>query len=101
MYKLNEARLGQQAQYGAAANSEIRRTGEAKYRATIGKYQVRKEGWSVASTESMAEHAMVSTEGEKPTSYSEVAESLRKLKQANPAQAAGLKILRLSELSEN
>ena len=101
MYRLNEARLGQQAQYGAAANSEIRRTGTAKYRATIGKYKVRKEGWSVASTESMSERAMVSKEGEKPTSYSEVAESLRKLKQANPGAAVGLKILRLSELSED
>jgi hypothetical protein len=101
MYRLNEARLEKQAQYGAAGNSEIRRSGTAKYRAAVGKYKIRKEGWKVVSSETMTERAMVSSEGEKPTSYTEVAESLRKLKQANPAQAMGLKILRPSELSEN
>ena len=38
-------------------------------------------------------------EGGKPVIYSEAAEALRKLKQHDPARAAGLKIVRLSELS--
>ena len=38
-------------------------------------------------------------EGDKPVIYSEAAEALRKLKQHDPAKAAGLKIVRLSELS--
>jgi len=38
-------------------------------------------------------------EGGKPVIYSDAAEALRKLKQRDPARAAGLKIMRLSELS--
>jgi hypothetical protein len=49
----------------------------------------------------MAVRPMAGIEAEKQTSYSEVAEALRKLKQANPAAAVGLKILRLSELAES
>ena len=89
------------AKYGSAANSEVRRTGKAKYRGQRGKYEIEKEGWSVVSTESMTVRAVAGIEGGRPTSYTEAAEALRKLKLANPAAAAGLKILRLSELSAN
>ena len=44
---------------------------------------------------------MAGIEADKPASYSEVAEAVRKLKQANPGAAVGLKILRPSELSDN
>ena len=43
----------------------------------------------------------VGNEEGKATNYSEAAEALRKLKQENPAQARGLKILRRSELPES
>ena len=32
MYRLSAELLGKQARYGAAGNSEVRRTGKAKYR---------------------------------------------------------------------
>jgi hypothetical protein len=62
---------------------------------------VGKEGWSVVSAETMTASPLAGMEEAKPTSYTEAAEALRKLRQENPAQAAGLKILRLSELSQN
>lgn len=100
-YRLSVEGMQKQARYGAAANSEVRRTGKAKYRAAVGKYRVAREGWSVVSAETMAVSPLAGTEEAKPTSYTEAAEALRKLKQENPAQAAGLKILRLSELSQS
>lgn len=100
-YRLSAEGLQAQAQYGAAANSEVRRTGKAKYRGAVGKYKVGKEGWSVVSAETMTVSQLAGTEGAKPTSYTEAVEALRKLKQKNPAQAAGLKIVRLSGLSQS
>jgi hypothetical protein len=91
-YQLPPGLLAKQALFGAAANCDLRRTGQAKYRTTIGKYRLAKEGWSIVATDDLS----VATD--KPTSYSEAAQSLRKLKQENPAKAASLKILRLSEL---
>lgn len=99
-YKLSVEGLGQQARYGAAANSEVRRTGKARYRGAVGKYKVGKEGWSVVSAETMTVSGPAAMAGAEPTSYTEAAEALRKLKRENPAQAAGLKVLRLSELSQ-
>jgi hypothetical protein len=92
LYRLIPELLAKQALFGAAGNYDLHRTGQAKYRTTIGKHRVAKEGWSIVATDDLS----VATD--KPTSYSEAAQALRKLKQENPAKAASLKILRLSEL---
>jgi hypothetical protein len=97
-YQLSPALLEKQARFGGAANSEIRRTGKAKYRTTTGKYQISKEGWSIVATDDLTVQPTPGIEARKPTNYSEAAQSLRKMKQENPAKAAGLKILRLSEV---
>jgi hypothetical protein len=90
-YPLSRALLFQQARFGAAGSSELRRSGKAKYRSsTIGKYQVTKEGWSIVTDEL--------TEAREGASYSEAVESLRNLQKEDPQRAAGLKILRLSEV---
>ena len=57
----------------------------------MGKYQIAKEGWSVVATDDLT------AQGE-PTIYSEAEQALQKLKQDDPAKAARLTILRLSEL---
>ncbi|HEY0725216.1 MAG TPA: DUF6603 domain-containing protein, partial [Pyrinomonadaceae bacterium] len=86
-YQLNHTLLLQQARFGAAGSSALRRTGSAKYRAaTIGKYQVTKEGWSLVAADDLTKQPV-----RKPQSYTEAVESLRKLQQP-------LTILRLSEL---
>ena len=92
-YQLNHTLLLQQARFGAAGSSELRRTGKAKYRATtINKYQVTKEGWSVVAADDLTKQPLRT-----PESYTEAVESLRKLQQQD-AKAASLTIVRLSEI---
>ena len=98
LYKLSPKLLGKQARFGAAGNSDLRRTGKAKYRTTMGKHRIVKEGWSIVATDDLTVQPVPGIEDGKPTIYSEAAQALRKLKQENPAKAAGLKILRLSEV---
>jgi hypothetical protein len=92
-YELKHEHLEKQSRYGAAGASELRRSGRAKYRGAAPKYRIVKEGWSIAATSNL-------TEQPSPVvlSYSEAAQALRELKEENPAMAAGLKILRPSEL---
>ena len=97
LYKLTPVLLGKQARFGAAGNSDLRRTGKAKYRTTMDKHRIEKEGWSIVATDDLTVQAVTGIEAG-PTIYSEAAQALRKLKQENPAKAAGLTILRLSEL---
>jgi hypothetical protein len=98
LYELSPKLLSKQALFGAAASSDLRRTGKAKYRTTVGKHQLKKEGWSIIATADLTVQPLPGSEAGKPASYSEVAQALRKLKHEDPARATGLKILRLSEL---
>jgi Family of unknown function (DUF6603) len=97
-YELSAELLGKQARFGAAANCDLRRSGRAKYHTTIGKNRVAKEGWSIVATDELTVEPLPGIESGLPTTYSQAAQALRKLKQVDPAKAAGLKILRLSEL---
>jgi hypothetical protein len=97
-YRLPPELLAKQALFGAAANCDLRRTGQAKYRTTIDKYRIAKEGWSIVATNDLSLARMPGILANKPASYSEAMQALHKLKQEDPAKAAGLKILRLSEL---
>ena len=97
-YKLSKELLGKQSQFGAAALSDVRRTGRAKYRTTRVGHKIAKEGWSIVSTEDLSPQTLPGVDARKPTTYSEAAQALGKLKRDNPAKAAGLKILRLSEV---
>ncbi|MGZ8159469.1 MAG: hypothetical protein ACXWT4_11730, partial [Methylobacter sp.] len=97
---LNRELFLKQALFGAAGNSELRRTGKAKYHTSMVKHRIVKEGWSIVATADLSVQSAPGIEAGKPVSYSEAAQALRKMKQAEPAKTAGLKILRLSELSE-
>jgi hypothetical protein len=98
-YVLTKELLGKQARFGAAGNSELRRTGRAKYRTGRVAAEITKEGWSIVERAELKVQAVPGMEGAKATNYAEAAQALRKLQRTDPARAAGLKILRLSELS--
>ena len=98
-YALSHDLLVKQARFGAAANSETRRAGGARYRTSVRKYSLTKEGWTLVATEDMAVQPAPGIDAKKPASYSEVEQALEKMKQENPARAAGLKIGRPSDLS--
>jgi hypothetical protein len=99
-YKLSPELLGRQSRFGAAGVSDLRRTGKAKYRTTVGKHRIAKEGWSIVAPDDLTAQPAPGIEEGKPASYSEAAQALRQLKQESSAKAAGFKILRLSELSD-
>ena len=81
-YQLSALLFTKQAGFGAAANSELRRTGVARYRTTtVGKYQVTKEGWTIIQAADLQPASQAA-------SYSEAEQSLDKLKLQNPAKAA-------------
>ncbi|HJS23322.1 MAG TPA: DUF6603 domain-containing protein, partial [Pyrinomonadaceae bacterium] len=93
-YQLSALLFEKQARFGAAANSDVRRTGNARYRTmTIGKYQVSKEGWSIIKTQDLEPAS-------EPAPYSEAAQSLQQMKEADPVNASGLKLVRLSEIQK-
>jgi hypothetical protein len=92
LYQMDEKLFLKQARFGAAGSSDLRRSGKARYRTVISKYRVEKEGWTIFDAENLAPQVARSV------SYSEAAEALRKVKQADPERASGLKILRGSDL---
>ena len=100
-YKLSHERLGEQSRFGAAGLSELRRTGKNKYRTSRVAHTFSKEGWSIVATDDLTVQPVAGIAAGQPTNYSQAAEALRQLKQVDPAKAASLKILRLSELSKN
>ena len=100
LYQLSPELLGKQARFGAAGASDIRRSGKARYRTTAGKHRIKKEGWSIVSTDDLTVQPAPGIELDKVMSYSEAVQALQKMTLADPAKAGGLKILRLSELAE-
>lgn len=100
LYKLSPKLLGQQARFGAAGNSDLRRSGRAKYLTGVSKHRIEKEGWSIVATDDLKVQPIPGIEAGKPASYSEAAQALRKMEAENPEKAGGLKILRLSDLSD-
>ena len=52
-YQLSAELFGKQARFGAAGAAAIRRSGKAKYRTVVGKYQIAKEGWSIVATDDL------------------------------------------------
>jgi hypothetical protein len=98
-YELSRDLLVKQARFGAAANSATRRGGDATYRTAVRKYKLAREGWTVVETENMTVQAVPGIDANKPATYSQIDQGLRKLKEQDPAKAARLKILRPSDLS--
>ena len=99
-YELSATLFLKQARFGAAGNSDVRRSGKAKYHTITSKHKVAKEGWSIVATDDLTLQPVPDIEADKPVSYAEAAQALSKLKQEHPARARNLKILRRSELFE-
>jgi hypothetical protein len=98
LYRLAPELLDKQARFGAAANCDVRSTGKGKYRTTMDKYRIAKEGWDIVSTDDLSKLSVPGIEAGKPATYSEALQALHKMKQENPAQAGSFKIIRPSEL---
>jgi hypothetical protein len=97
-YALSLKRLEQQAHFGAAGASALRRLGTAHYRtARVGPQRV-KGGWSLVDTTTLSVLAVPGREAGTPVAYAEAVEALRHLHQEDPVRARSVKILRLSEL---
>jgi hypothetical protein len=95
LYRLTAVLLGRQARFGAAANSRLRHTGQAKYRTTsVAKHRVAKEGWSIVATDDLTVQAAPGVDGARPASYSEAEQALRQLRRERPDRARDLTILR-------
>jgi len=99
LYQITASLLGQQARFGAAGKSALRRTGAARYRTTVGKYEVAKEGWTIVATADLKLQALPGVEAGKAASYEQAVQALRQLRAEQPLQAGSLKILRPSELA--
>ena len=97
-YKITILLLEKQSRFGAAARSQLRRTGTARYRTEVSaKHRIAKEGWRVVGMEDLAVKDLQGID-QAAGVYAEAAESLRKLRELDPVRASGLKIMRLSEL---
>jgi hypothetical protein len=59
----------------------------------VGKHKIDKEGWSLVAEDDLSLQAATGADG-RPLSYSEADQALGHLRQADPAKAGGLKILR-------
>ena len=88
-YALSDARLFDQAQFGAAGVSRVRTSGTAKYQNNnrADKVTLTKPGWAIASTEDLSVKPIPGADSSKSLTYSESQQLLKKFKQQNPGEA--------------
>ncbi len=79
---------------GAAARSNLRRTGTTKYRSRVNKYSLGTTGWTIASTEDGSKQGTPDFASGTVSSYAEAFNALEKLKVTNPAKARKLMLVR-------
>lgn len=96
-YRVSPASLGKQSRFGAAGNSELRRTGKARYRTGAAKHRMAREGWTIVDQEQLSEQPVTGVADRRST-YTEAVAELRKVKQETPTKASRFRILRPSEL---
>jgi hypothetical protein len=94
---LGAAHLDKQIRFGAAARSDVRRAGAARYRPAAVKNTLAKTGWVVVSAADGSRQSAPGVEAGKLVAYAEAFQALQKLRQENPARAKGLRIVRASE----
>jgi hypothetical protein len=90
--------LDRQLSFGAAARSEVRQTGAAKYGPATGKNTVVKDGWTIVSTADQSKQAAPGVEVGAKVTYAEAFQAVQAMKQENPSQGKPLMILRASEV---
>lgn len=101
VYRMTVEQLLKQGRYGAAGRSELRKSGKGRYRLGVVKNEMSKEGWSIVSEDDLKVKGVPGNESGKATTYTEAEQVLEELKKKDPTKAVNLKILRLSEISQN
>ncbi|MBA3713517.1 MAG: hypothetical protein H0W76_13875 [Pyrinomonadaceae bacterium] len=88
-YELNAARLFAQAAFGAAARSEVRRTGNAKYqnRERPPAVTLNKPGWVIASTDDLSLQTIPGVEAGRQMNWIDAQQALQRFNQQNPNEA--------------
>jgi hypothetical protein len=94
-FSINPESMRRQLFFGAAARSDVRLTGAAKYKTAISKNSLVNKGWAVASTQDGSMQAAPGVAAGQVGSYSESFQALQKLKQENPEQAKLLMLVRV------
>jgi Family of unknown function (DUF6603) len=94
-FSINPALLINQIFFGAAARSDVRLTGTARYSPALSKNSLANKGWTVASTQDGSPQAAPGLDAGQVVSYSESFQALEKMKQENPAKAKMLMLIRV------
>jgi hypothetical protein len=94
-FSLNPQLLINQIFFGAAARSDVRLTGTARYSPAMTKNSLVNKGWAVASTQDGSLQPAADLETGQVVSYSESFQALAKMKQENPAKAKMLMLVRV------
>ncbi len=99
-YVLKFENLHQQARFGAAARSEIRRTGSAKFQDRIREPEVAvsKPRWTIASNEDLSPLSVPGIAAGQTMSFIDAQEALRKLHQQDPVEAKRRQVVRTYEI---
>ena len=79
---------------GAAARSDVRRTGTARYRPAGARNVQRERGWAVVSRTDLTPQAIAGLDATRPMSYAESYQALERVRREDPARARGLMLLR-------
>ena len=94
-FSINPTLLLNQIFFGAAARSQVRLTGTAKYRSATIKNSLIKKGWTVASSLDGSQLAAPGFAAGQIGSYSESFQALQRAKQEDPARASRLMLMRV------
>jgi hypothetical protein len=86
--------LDRQVALGAAARSDVRRTGAARYRPAFVKNVQLERGWAVVSRTDLSTQAIAGLARPTPASYAEAFQALEQVKRDDPVRARGLMLLR-------
>jgi len=94
-FSINPTLLINQIFFGAAARSDVRLTGTAKYSTATSKNSLVAKGWTTVSTQDGSQQIVPGADAEPIGSYSQSFQALQKVKQENPAKAKMLMLLRV------
>jgi hypothetical protein len=87
--------IGRQIALGAAARSDVRRTGAARYQPATEKNSQVAKSWTVVSTMDQSRQAIPGVDPTKTGSYAVSFQALDQLKKVDPARAKTLMLLRV------
>jgi hypothetical protein len=94
-FSIAPAVISRQIALGAAARSDVRRTGAARYQPTTEKNSQVPKSWTVVSTADQSRQAIPGVDPTKTGSYAESFQALDQLKKVDPARAKTLMLLRV------